>query len=284
MARRALRESSTFFRVPGRRRGDSNESPAKSPYKPWEGALESMPLRVNPMMLLGLIIAFILTVAAFASAIGGSPGDAVAVATAQVGKPYVFGTEGPGTFSCAGLMRYALRNAGVDDNAPWGHEEYLSVYPNDLTPQPGDIVVYSDGVAMYVGDGTVVMANAADGVVGYYPMNSIGTPLGFANPYGGAAAPVTTADPAMDGVLDPAVIGDAAMVGDVAVPFDQTAADPAMVEDPAMVGDPAMNGALDPAVTGDATMVGDAAVPFDQTAADPTVPGTDLGVDLAAQQ
>jgi hypothetical protein len=151
-----------------------------------------MRLRVNPIVLFGLIMALIFTAVAFASAQGGSPGDAVAAATSQVGKPYAFGTDGPDTFSCAGLMRYALRVAGVDANAPWTHEGYLSAYPNDATPQAGDVVVYDSGVAMYVGDHTVVMANEVDGVVGTYPMDSIGTILGFANPYGGAAAPAAT--------------------------------------------------------------------------------------------
>ncbi len=161
-----------------------------------------MPLRVNPIILLGLITAFILTVAVFASAMGGSPGDAVSAAMGQIGKPYVFGTDGPATFSCAGLMRYALRTAGVDPNAPWTHGGYLSAYPNDATPQYGDIVVYDSGVAMYIGNDTVVMANDADGKVGTYPLNSIGTILGYANPYGGAAAPA--ASPAATGSTLPA--------------------------------------------------------------------------------
>ena len=151
-----------------------------------------MRLRVNPIVLFGLIMVLIFTAAVFASAQGGSPGDAVAAATSQVGKPYAFGTDGPDTFSCAGLMRYALRVAGVDADAPWSHGGYLSAYPNDATPQVGDIVVYDSGVAMYTGDNTVVMANDMDGVVGTYPMDSIGTILGFANPYGGTAAPETT--------------------------------------------------------------------------------------------
>jgi cell wall-associated NlpC family hydrolase len=151
-----------------------------------------MRLRINPIVLLGLIIALILTGAVFASAQGGSPGDAVAAAMSQVGKPYAFSSDGPNTFSCAGLMRYALRVAGVDANAPWSHGGFLSAYPNDATPQVGDIVVYDSGVGMYIGNDTVVMANAADGVVGTYPMNSIGTILGFANPYGGTATPAAT--------------------------------------------------------------------------------------------
>lgn len=36
-------------------------------------------------------------------------------ATAQVGKPYVFGAEGPNAFDCSGLINYALRQAGVAD-------------------------------------------------------------------------------------------------------------------------------------------------------------------------
>lgn len=37
-------------------------------------------------------------------------------ATAQVGKPYVFGAEGPRAFDCSGLIHYALRQAGVSDS------------------------------------------------------------------------------------------------------------------------------------------------------------------------
>ena len=152
-----------------------------------------MSRRVNPIILLGLVIILALSIGFFASAQGGS--SALGIAMGQVGKPYAFGTDGPGTFSCTGLVRYALREAGVDANAPWDHGAYLSVYPTVATPAPGDVVVYPSGVAMYAGDGQVVMANEADGVVGLYPMDSIGTPIGFASPYGGAAQPATTTDP-----------------------------------------------------------------------------------------
>ena len=37
-------------------------------------------------------------------------------ATAQVGKPYVFGAEGPRAFDCSGLINYALKQAGVPDS------------------------------------------------------------------------------------------------------------------------------------------------------------------------
>ena len=121
-----------------------------------------MPRRINPVVLLGLTIAIALSLALSAGAQsgGGSPGDAVGAAMGQVGKPYVFGTDGPDTFSCAGLVRFALRSAGVDENAPWGHGEYLGAYPNVSSPKPGDVVVYPHGVAMYVSDGTVVQPEA----------------------------------------------------------------------------------------------------------------------------
>jgi S-adenosylmethionine synthetase len=42
-------------------------------------------------------------------------------------------------------------------------------------------VVDSEGVAMYASDNTVPMANDVDQGVGYYPMDSLGTLLGFAH-------------------------------------------------------------------------------------------------------
>src|SRR5919112_4510803 len=132
---------------------------------------EFMPRRLSPIMLLSTIIVLVLSLGLFAGAQGG--GGAVGTAMGQVGKPYAFGTDGPDTFSCAGLVRFALRSAGVDANAPWGHGEYLGVYPNVSSPEPGDVVVYPSGVAMYVGGGTVVMANEMDGSVGTYPIDSI---------------------------------------------------------------------------------------------------------------
>jgi cell wall-associated NlpC family hydrolase len=96
--------------------------------------------------------------------------------------PYAFGTDGPSTFSCTGLIRYIMRSLGLPEG-PWDHHAYLSQYPTVATPAPGDVVVYPDGVAMYAGDNTVLMANEVDGRVGYYPMDGVGTPLGFARPY-----------------------------------------------------------------------------------------------------
>jgi hypothetical protein len=209
-----------------------------------------MPRRVNPIVLLSLITTIVLSIGIFAGAQTG--GGAVGTALGQVGKPYAFGTDGPDTFSCTGLVRFALRSVGIND-APWDHYAYLSQYPNVASPEPGDVVVYPDGAAMYIGNGQVVMANHADGVVGTYDMNSIGTPVGFASPYGGAVDQIPV-DPALDQTMpvdqmpidpapvDPALVDPAPVDQTLPVdemPVDQMAIDPAPIEsapiDPAPV-------------------------------------------------
>ncbi len=195
-----------------------------------------MPQRVKPVMLVGLIATLVLSIALWAGAnTGGASRDAaVGAAMGQVGMPYGFGTDGPGSFSCVGLVRHALRSAGVDSNAPWDHGAYLGAYPTVSSPQPGDVVVYPDGVAMYIGNDQVVMANEVDQIVGTYGMNEVGTPVGFASPYGGAVDPAAA---------DPAAVQP---VGGTAVdplPVDQGFVDPAAVDqgfvDPALA-DPAL--------------------------------------------
>ncbi len=207
--------------------------------------------RVRPVVLVGLIATLILSIALLAGANTGGRDAALGTAMGEVGTPYGFGTDGPGSFSCTGLVRHALRSAGVDQNAPWDHMAYLGAYPTVSEPQPGDVVIYPDGVAMYTGGGQVVMANHADGAVGTYGMNEVGTPVGFANPYGDGAVDPKAADPkagqqAQGTAIDPAPVDpgvDPAAVdpGVGSLEFDQ-GVDPAAVDpgvDPAAV-DPSM--------------------------------------------
>lgn len=115
---------------------------------------------------------------------GGGGGSALGIAEAQLGKPFLMSTDGPDTFSCVGLMRFALRESGIDPNAPWVPEEYLSRYaPVDpANIQPGDIVVYPNWATMYAGNGMLVNANEMEGVVTHTPMDVAGTPLGIVRP------------------------------------------------------------------------------------------------------
>ena len=182
-----------------------------------------MPRRLSPIMLLSIVIVLVLSLGLFAGAQGG--GGAVGTALGQVGKPYAFGTDGPGTFSCTGLVRFALRSIGIMD-APWDHYAYLSAYPNVSKPEPGDVVVFPDGAAMYIGNDQVVMANHADGKVGTYPMGAIGVPVGFARP---------TGDVPVDDKADTPV-GDKAPAGDPAqAVFEEPQGDAILAEQPAPI-------------------------------------------------
>lgn len=63
---------------------------------------------------------------------------AVAVALAQVGKPYVWGAKGPNAFDCSGLVQWAWRQAGVQlEPGTYGQVRQGHPVP---TPQPGDLV------------------------------------------------------------------------------------------------------------------------------------------------
>lgn len=90
---------------------------------------------------------------------------AVAAARRQLGKPYVFGADGPGAFDCSGLAIHgAWRPAGAD----WpdataddlGHH-----FPATRTPRPGDLGLWDwdgdgrwDHVALYAGRGRIIEA------------------------------------------------------------------------------------------------------------------------------
>ncbi|AGS70387.1 C40 family peptidase [Streptomyces collinus] len=86
---------------------------------------------------------------------------AVAFATAQLGKPYVWGAEGPDSFDCSGLTSQAWADAGHPiprtSQEQWRQLKHVDV--KDM--RPGDLIIYFDDashVAMYVGDGAIIHA------------------------------------------------------------------------------------------------------------------------------
>ncbi|MFD7460244.1 MULTISPECIES: C40 family peptidase [unclassified Streptomyces] len=86
---------------------------------------------------------------------------AVHYALRQLGKPYEWGAEGPGTYDCSGLTSEAWAHAGTPiprtSQEQW--ERLPKVPLKDL--RPGDLVIYfpqATHVAMYVGEGEVVHA------------------------------------------------------------------------------------------------------------------------------
>ncbi|MEU0198422.1 MULTISPECIES: NlpC/P60 family protein [unclassified Streptomyces] len=86
---------------------------------------------------------------------------AVAYATAQIGKPYQWGAEGPKSYDCSGLTSQAWISAGRGiprtSQEQWKQLRHIDV--QDM--RPGDLIIYFDDashVAMYVGDGVMVHA------------------------------------------------------------------------------------------------------------------------------
>ncbi|WP_369217920.1 C40 family peptidase, partial [Streptomyces flavofungini] len=86
---------------------------------------------------------------------------AIEFATAQIGKPYVWGAEGPGSYDCSGLTSKAWAAAGR--GIPRTSQEQWKQLPHvDIkNMRPGDLIIYhadASHVGMYVGDGAIVHA------------------------------------------------------------------------------------------------------------------------------
>ncbi|MFG3347246.1 NlpC/P60 family protein [Streptomyces sp. NPDC048018] len=86
---------------------------------------------------------------------------AVEFATAQIGKPYVWGAEGPGSYDCSGLTQSAWSAAGR--NIPRTSQEQWRLLPHVAVEdmRPGDLIVYykdASHIGMYVGNGAIVHA------------------------------------------------------------------------------------------------------------------------------
>ncbi|MFF8972448.1 NlpC/P60 family protein [Streptomyces sp. NPDC014995] len=86
---------------------------------------------------------------------------AVQYATAQIGKPYEWGAEGPSSYDCSGLTSQAWADAGraIPRTSQEQWRQLKRVPVSDM--RPGDLIIYFDDashVALYVGDGAMVHA------------------------------------------------------------------------------------------------------------------------------
>ena len=89
----------------------------------------------------------------------------VNLAHAQLGKPYVWGAEGPNSFDCSGLIHYVYKQAGVSMPRSSKEQSNVGTKINKSDLQPGDLIFSStDGtggvshVAIYVGNGEMIHA------------------------------------------------------------------------------------------------------------------------------
>ncbi|MGJ6968457.1 NlpC/P60 family protein [Streptosporangium sp. G11] len=91
----------------------------------------------------------------------GTGADIVAAARSHIGKPYVWGADGPNAFDCSGLVHVSMNEAGIKigDNTAAGYQ--ASGKPITGPPQPGDIVFFGNPAShcgVYMGDGKMIAA------------------------------------------------------------------------------------------------------------------------------
>ena len=61
----------------------------------------------------------------------------VAFVKAQLGKPYVYGAQGPGAFDCSGLVYAAMHGGPRTSEQQWAQLRHVSA------PGPGDLVYFT---------------------------------------------------------------------------------------------------------------------------------------------
>ncbi|MDT4995146.1 MAG: peptidoglycan DL-endopeptidase CwlO [Actinoplanes sp.] len=112
-------------------------------------------------------------------------GRAARKACSLIGKPYVFGSDGPNSYDCSGLTKAAWASVGVHlehyTKDQWSEGRPVSA--GDL--QPGDLVFYFPPslhhVAIFIGGGMVVHAPHTDDFVRMAPIG--GDPIaGYRRP------------------------------------------------------------------------------------------------------
>ncbi|MGA5441380.1 NlpC/P60 family protein [Streptomyces griseoincarnatus] len=109
---------------------------------------------------------------------GGAPASgraaaAVAAARSALGKPYVWGANGPSGFDCSGLTQWAYAQAGVALPRTSQAQRYAGRQVPLSEARPGDLVLYrSDAshVGMYMGNGQVIHAPYPGAPVRYDPV------------------------------------------------------------------------------------------------------------------
>ena len=129
------------------------------------------------------------------------------VARSELGKPYVYGADGPSSFDCSGLTQFVYGAIGIQ--LPRTAAQQQDATTPTRSPQPGDLVFYGDPahhVGLYIGGGQMIAAPHAGDVVKVQAV--YGSPAYGRVPGSGAAtAPVvdaataglTTAGPAGTG-------------------------------------------------------------------------------------
>lgn len=93
--------------------------------------------------------------------------EVIAIAKSKLGRPWVYGADGPSVFDCSGLVVYAFRMAGIAPIVGSSHE--VSAYAlyarfralglaSRSGGKPGDLIIWGGGshVGIYLGNGMAI--------------------------------------------------------------------------------------------------------------------------------
>ncbi|MEU0196388.1 NlpC/P60 family protein [Streptomyces afghaniensis] len=108
-----------------------------------------------------------------ATAASGRGAAAVAAARSALGKPYIWGANGPSGFDCSGLTQWSYAQAGVALPRTSQAQRYAGRQVPLSEARPGDLVLYrgdASHVGMYMGDGQVIHAPYPGAPVRYDPV------------------------------------------------------------------------------------------------------------------
>ncbi|SDU65693.1 C40 family peptidase [Jiangella alkaliphila] len=100
--------------------------------------------------------------------VSGRAGVVVDFALAQVGEPYAWGGNGPGSWDCSGLTSAAWAEAGVSLPRSSGSQIGVGTRVSKSQLEPGDLVFYYSPIShvgIYIGGGEIVHATHPGDVV-----------------------------------------------------------------------------------------------------------------------
>jgi hypothetical protein len=101
----------------------------------------------------------------------------IGFASSELGKPYVYGDEGPNTFDCSGLMQYVFGLVGLKLPRTAAQQQRFATKVS--SPVPGDLVFYGNPahhVALYIGNGKQIAAPHTGATVAIQSVNYGGNP------------------------------------------------------------------------------------------------------------
>jgi cell wall-associated NlpC family hydrolase len=97
----------------------------------------------------------------------------------EVGKPYVWGAEGPNSFDCSGLVQWSFAAAGIRMPRVSQQQWFAGPHINYADARPGDLLFWHydptdrsniDHVAIYAGNGMELVAPHTGDYVKYVPV------------------------------------------------------------------------------------------------------------------